>query len=357
MSNGNVWKHSTNAVNRKYEQMEQDEDGLEEFTDIDELMHELQLRDARIEELEDTIAEFQDFLQQNPDVKELHGLRNELMARSRRIQELENWIKKWTERSTKIDQERILELEEMVTHLEEYVKKHNVDVLKHKLRDREDKVEQLKKRLSNAEDNGCKHSVTMQNGNVESSLVNGMQSESSVKEMLLDREQKMKEMEHDLSEKDNKVQEYEQQIAEWKDKSSKYHNEMKLLTEKLEDMKKTDVVLRDQIRIKDRRLQQLEAEVESLERVFKERVDLEQIHELVNLVKAKEEREQELVNEVQEKGDRIEELTEALRQSVILSTEHERKIQLLEDTNERDLDKVSIINNFLRSTFGFKHSF
>lgn len=318
---------------------------------IQELAVELEKRKKRIEELEDTVTEFQDFLKHNPDVKELHDLRCELADRTQRIQELEEWIRMNGERDIKIEKERIMELEEMVTHLEDYVKEHNVDVLKQKLKDREDRTDQLQKRVNTLEKESMRNQGTVKNKReskidhracgtmVESDLEED--EKASINRDLMEKEQKMKEMEHALSEKDNRIQEYEQQVVEWQDKLSKLKREMDKLEKELGEYEAEDIgVLKEEIRVRDEKVIQLEEEVDSLERAFNERIDLEQIEELVSLLKEKEDKEKELETDLREKRSRIEELSEALRESVIITTEGEKKLKIEMDSRKSALERV-----------------
>lgn len=149
------WKQEIEAKNRRIVELEQEMESLENFLrehadteSLRDLEISVERKAKRIEQLEDTVAEFEDFLKQNPDVKELHELRCQLTAGNRRIQELERWIQKDGEnREASIDQGRVIELEEMVTQLEDYVREHNVDGLKRKLQDRECRIEQLQNRV------------------------------------------------------------------------------------------------------------------------------------------------------------------------------------------------------------------
>lgn len=153
--NDETWKLEIETKNRRIVELEQEMESLENFLrehadteSVRDLEVVIERKSRRIEKLEDTVAEFEDFLKQNPDVKELHDLRCQVTAGNRRIQELERWIQKNGEnRESRINQERVVELEEMVTQLEEYVRKHNVDVLKRKLQDRECRIDQLQSRV------------------------------------------------------------------------------------------------------------------------------------------------------------------------------------------------------------------
>ena len=323
---------------------------------VQELAVELEKRKNRIEELEDTVTEFQDFLKHNPDVKELHDLRCELADRTQRIQELENWIRTNGDRDMKIERERIMELEEMVTHLEDYVKEHNVDVLKQKLKDREDRTDQLQKRVDTLEKESMRNEGKMKNKRenkidhrdcgtmIESDFQE--EEKTSINRQLMEKEHKMKEMEHALSEKDNRIQEYEQQVVEWQDKLNKLRKEMNKLEKELGEYEAEDIgVLKEEIRVRDEKVVQLEEEIDSLERAFNERIDLEQIEELVNLVKEKEDREKELETDIREKRKHIEELSAALKESVIITTEGEKKLKIEMESRKSALERVGFFSN------------
>lgn len=154
-----------------------------------------------------------------------------------------------------------------------------------------------------------------------------------------EKEQKMKKMEHAISEKDNKIQEYEQQILESKEEITKLRKEVASLKKELSEY--DDIgVLKEEIRVRDEKIQQLEDEVDSLERAFSERIDLEQIEELVNVIKEKEDKERQLSKDLTEKRYKIEELGEALRESVVITSESERKLKNEEKLREEALQRV-----------------
>ena len=159
--------------------------------------------------------------------------------------------------------------------------------------------------------------------------------DSEVHEM----EQKMKKMEVVMSEKDNKIQEYEQQIIENKEEMMKLKKEIVTLRKELNEY--DDIgVLKEEIRVRDERIQQLEDEVDSLERAFSERIDLEQIEELVNVIKEKEEKERQFSQDLIEKRSKIEELSEALRESVVITSDSERRLKNEEKLKKEALQKV-----------------
>lgn len=156
---------------------------------------------------------------------------------------------------------------------------------------------------------------------------------------VLETEQKMRKMELAIFEKDNKVQECEQQIVENKEEITKLEKQVATLKKELSEY--DDIgVLKEEIRVRDERIQQLEDEVDSLERAFSERIDLEQIEELVNVIKEKEDKERQFSKELMEKRNRIEELSEALRESVVITSDSERKLQNEERMKKEALQRV-----------------
>ncbi|XP_076659569.1 uncharacterized protein LOC143362933 [Halictus rubicundus] len=364
------WKQEIEAKNRRIVELEQEMESLENFLrehadteSLRDLEIMVERKRRRIEELEDTVAEFEDFLKQNPDVKELHELRCQVTAGNRRIQELERWIQKSGEnRELRIDQERIIELEEMVTQLEEYVRKHNVDGLKMKLQDRECKIEQLQNRVGYLEKELCKveencrgKEAQKNHRNVQDRWTTMTSDDLPCGRLIMDgnaelreKEQKMKKMEHAISEKDNKIQAYEQQIVECKDEITKLRKEVASLKKELSEY--DDIgVLKEEIRVRDERIQQLEDEVDSLERAFSERIDLEQIEELVNIIKEKEDKERLMSKDLMERRSRIEELSEALRESVVITSESEKKWKNEEKMRKEALQRVAKLEQRITS--------
>lgn len=332
-----VWKLELETRNRRIVELEQEMESLENFLrehadteSVRDLEIVIDRKSRRIEELEDTVAEFEDFLKQNPDVKELHDLRYEVKVANKRIQELERWIQKSNEnREAGIDQERVIELEEMVTQLEEYVREHNVDVLKRKLQDRECRIEQLQSRVGYLEKELLK---------LEEKYKAGTDKGTTAKPD--DLEQKMKKMEYAISEKDNKLQDYEQQIVEGKNEITRLRKEAAALRKELSEC--DDIgILKEEIRVRDERIQQLEDEIDSLEKAFNERIDLEQIEELVNMVKEKEDKEQQLSKDLAEARNKIEELSEALRESVVIASDGEKKLKNEEKMRIEALQKIA----------------
>lgn len=107
-------------------------------------MHNLQdMLDGRtkqIRELQNIVAELKDFLVE--DEKEICSLRHQKSLHVDRILELEKQLKQYNFMNA-----RIVELEEMVTSLENYVREHDIDGLKRKLQDRECRIEQLRNQV------------------------------------------------------------------------------------------------------------------------------------------------------------------------------------------------------------------
>lgn len=94
-------------------------------------------RARQVRELQNVVTELRDFLME--DGKEIRSLRHQKSLHVDRILELEKQLKQYDFMST-----RIVELEEMVTSLENYVREHDIDGLKRKLQDRECRIEQLR---------------------------------------------------------------------------------------------------------------------------------------------------------------------------------------------------------------------
>ncbi|KOC61338.1 ELKS/Rab6-interacting/CAST family member 1 [Habropoda laboriosa] len=364
--NNETWKVELEGKNRRIVELEQEMESLENFlrehTDtvsVRELEMVIERKTRRIEELEDTVAEFEDFLKQNPDVKELHDLRCQVTAGNRRIQELERWIQKNGEnRESRIDQERIIELEEMVTQLEQYVREHNVDILKRKLQDRECRIDQLQNRVGYLEKELLKieethrakeqHKDCREKGTITKMEDFSCNHVTEGNSELREREQRMKKMEHAISEKDNKIQEYEQEIMGSKDEITKLRKEIVALKKELSEY--DDIgVLKEEIRVRDERIQQLEDEVDSLERAFSERIDLEQIEELVNVIKEKEDKEIQFSKDLMEKRNKIEELSEALRESVVITSNCERKMISEERMKKEALQRIAKLEQRIAS--------
>lgn len=163
------------------------------------------------------------------------------------------------------------------------------------------------------------------------------QQDENLKLELREKEQKIKEMGYDISEKDNKIQKYEQQIVEQQNKLLKMEKEIAELEKELYMIEDIDV-LRETIRIKNERVRELETEVNSLETSLGERIDVA-IEELITVLKEKEEIEVHLKEDLADKECKIEELDAALRQSIAITDETERKFKyekkLRKETDQR----------------------
>lgn len=103
-------------------------------------------KSKRIAELEDAVEELEGFLKE--DVKEMRDLRYQVSLDKEHIMRMEKWIQKNNLTNIGIDKARIIELEEMVTSLEDYVREHDIDGLKRKLQDRECRIGQLENQIS-----------------------------------------------------------------------------------------------------------------------------------------------------------------------------------------------------------------
>lgn len=294
----------------------------------------------KIRNLEDTVAEFEDFLKQNPDVKQLRDLKRQINVGERRIHELETWIERNDD--VRIEKTRIIELEKMVTHLEEYVKSHDVDALKQKLQDREERIDQLHVKIESLQKEIMRHeSPKMVAESQDIKQDAEAQEIASLQGILCDKTQKMKEMEHAISEKDNRIQEYEQKVLEWQDKVVVMMRRMEEMEKEISEYEAEDIgVLKEEIRVRDEKVQQLEDEIDSLERAFGERIDLEQIEELLNVIKERDEREKQLEKILGDERKQIDELKEALRGSVIITSEGERKLKQSEKSKRSAIDRV-----------------
>jgi len=166
-ANGKVeesWMQEIEAKNQHIVELEQKITSLENLLrkNMDaQRMRDLEKRidrkSKRIVELEDAVEELEDFLKE--DVKEMRDLRYQVTLDKEHIMKMEKWIQKNNITNGGIDKARIIELEEMVTNLEDYVREHDIDGLKRKLQDREYKIVQLEnqiselKKLSNFEEN------------------------------------------------------------------------------------------------------------------------------------------------------------------------------------------------------------
>lgn len=376
-----TWKQEMEMKNRRIVELEQEmallENLLRENVDVQILRDLEKMMDGkskRIEELEDAIKELESFLKE--DVKEMRDLRYQTSLDKEHIMALERCIQKYSLTNAGLDKMRIIELEEMVTSLEDYVKEHDIDGLKRKLQDRECRIDQLEnqvadlnKKLSRFEENqsirdtskksndrmtweleeeqnmkDMTRIISKENKKIqECELQIVEQQDENVKMELREKEEKMKEMEYDISEKDNKIQKYEQQIVEQQNKLLKMEKEMAELEKELYMVEDIDV-LKETIRIKNERVQELEMEVNSLETSLGERIDVA-IEELIAVLKEKEEIEIRLKEDLADKEHKIEELDAALRQSIAITDEterkfkHEKKLRKEADQRIADLEK------------------
>lgn len=346
------WKKEVEAKNRRIVELEQVmaslENFLKEHTDtegIRELEAIVERKNMRIDELEDTVAEFEDFLKENPDVKELHDLRQQVNVSERRIRELEDWIRRndGTNADGGIDRARIMELEEMVTHLEDYVRKHNVDVLKQKLQDRECRIEQLQGRVNTLEKELIKFERDLEGQKTfTESTKNRMKDSANDPIVISNDANKPNELERLISEKNVKIDELEKRIVESKDQMNDMQRDIARLEKELSEYEAEDIgVLKEEIRVRDERILQLEDEIDSLERAFNEGVDLEQIEELMNVISRKQDRERQFEKDIESKKNRIEELSEALRESVVIASDGERRFQREEKLKKNALERVA----------------
>ncbi|KAL6429123.1 hypothetical protein ACFW04_008122 [Cataglyphis niger] len=375
-----TWKQEIEMKNRRIVELEQEmtllENLLRENVDVQILRDLEKIMDGKsrlIEELEDAVKELEGFLKE--DVKEMRDLRYQISLDKEHIVALERCIHKYSLTNAGIDKTRIIELEEMVTSLENYVREHDIDGFKRKLQDRECRIDQLEnqiidlnKKLSRFENqsNGgtskksnnrmaweleeeqkmkdITHIIFKENKKFqECELQIVEQQDKNLKIELQEKEQKMKEMEYDISEKDNKIQKYEQQIVEQQNKLLKMEKEMAELEKELYMIEDIDA-LKEAIRMKNERVQELEMEVNSLETSLGERIDVA-IEELIAVLKEKEKIEVRLKEDLANKEHKIEELDAALRQSITITDEterkfkHEKKLRKEADQRIADLEK------------------
>lgn len=149
----NSWKQEIEAKNQHIVELEQKITSLESLLrkNVDaqrmrDLEKTIERKSKRITELEDTVEELEVFLKE--DVKEMRDLRYQVSLDKERIMRMEKWIQKNNLMNAGIDKARIIELEEMVTSLEDYVREHDIDGLKRKLQDRECRIGQLENEIS-----------------------------------------------------------------------------------------------------------------------------------------------------------------------------------------------------------------
>lgn len=156
--NGEVeksWKQEIEAKNQHIVELEQKIALLESLprknvdaqrTCLNDLEKTIERKSKRIAELEETVEELEGFLKE--DVKEMRDLRYQVSLDKEQIMRMEKWIQKNNLTNAGIDKVRIIELEEMVTNLEDYVREHDIDGLKRKLQDRECRIGQLENQIS-----------------------------------------------------------------------------------------------------------------------------------------------------------------------------------------------------------------
>lgn len=147
------WKQEIEAKNQHIVELEQKIASLESLLrknsdtqKMRDLEKTIERKSKRISELEDTVEELEVFLKE--DVKEMRDLRYQVSFDKERIMRMEKWIQKNNLTNAGIDKARIIELEEMVTNLEDYVREHDIDGLKRKLQDRECRIGQLENQIS-----------------------------------------------------------------------------------------------------------------------------------------------------------------------------------------------------------------
>ncbi|XP_011879784.1 PREDICTED: golgin subfamily A member 6-like protein 22 [Vollenhovia emeryi] len=348
------WKQEIESKNRHIVELEQKLASLEnllrksvDMLRMRELEKTIDRKSKRIAELEDAVEELEGFLKE--DVKEMRDLRYQVSLDKEHIVRMEKWIQKNNLMNAGIDKARIIELEEMVTSLEDYVREHDIDGLKRKLQDRECRISQLEnqvsemKKLSQFEGNKpirdtSKGSVQtdgiaceLEEDKIKDIMDAGLeeddriQEEESLKIELREKERKMREMGHDISEKDNRIQRYEQQIIEQQNKILKMEKEMAEMEEELYETEDISA-LKEEIRLKNERVQELETEVNSLETSLGERIDVA-IEELIATLKRKEEIELQLKKNLADKERKLKELDAALRQSTAITDEIETKFK------------------------------
>lgn len=147
------WKREIETKNRHIVELEKKIASLDSLLrkNIDaqkmrDLEKRIERKSKRIMELESAVEELEDFLKE--DVKEMRELRYQVTLDKEHITRMEKWIQKNNLTNAGIDKARIIELEEMVTSLESYVKEHDIDGLKRKLQDRECRIVQLEDQIS-----------------------------------------------------------------------------------------------------------------------------------------------------------------------------------------------------------------
>ncbi|KAL0115536.1 hypothetical protein PUN28_010805 [Cardiocondyla obscurior] len=355
--NGKVkesWKREIEEKNRHIVELEQKvaslESVFEKNVDVQrmrDLEATIDKKSNRIAELEDTVEELEDFLKE--DVKEMRDLRYQVSLDKEHITRMEKWIQINNLMNPGIDRTRIIELEEMVTNLENYVREHDIDGLKRKLQDRECRISQLEsqifqlKNLSKFEEINPVREILeksvlhgnrvtcelkekeqeMKNMCAVSEEDNRIQEEENRKIDLREKEQKLKEMGHDISEKDNRIQRYEQQIFEQQNIILKMEKERVVMEEELYETEDINA-LKEEIKLRSERVQELEEEVNSLKASLGERINVA-IEELIATLKEKEGLELQLKQNLADRELKLGELDAALRRSNAITDEIETK--------------------------------
>ncbi|XP_012225642.1 golgin subfamily A member 6-like protein 25 [Linepithema humile] len=379
------WTQEIEAKNQRIAELKQEMALLENFLreNVDtqrlhDLEKKIERKSKRTKELEDAVEELEGFLKDS--VKEIRDLHHQMSFDKERIVMLEKWIQKNNLLNVGIDKARIIELEEMVTNLENYVKEHNVDSLKRTLQDRECRINQLEnqivdlgKKLLKFEKNQTvsdtlkKNSLSddrvtweiqkkeekielMDNTSKEDFGIQQCEQQNKILEIeLREKERKIKEMGHDISEKNNMIQEYEQQVVEQQNKILKMEKEITELMQKLDASENVNA-LKEKIRIRNKRVEELEIKVDSLEILFVERINVA-MKELTATLKEKEKIEFQLKEDLADKKRKIKELDMALYQNIAVTNEIEKKFtyekKLRKEANQKIAefeDKITLMH-------------
>lgn len=318
-------KINDDNIEKKYSSLNNYEKINSDNNKIIKLQEIINHKQNKIENLKDVISDFKDFLKLNPDIKEFHNLKLQIIFGDQRIHELEDWIEKNSD--VKIEKTKILELEKMVTSLEDYVKNHNVDMLQRKLQDREDKIVKLQNKIDNFEKN------ILQNEKMPITFVD---------ELFIDDDNKIKEL-NNTKDKNNEIQQYKKQVNELQIEINYLTKNMEKMQNELTEYEAEDIgVLKEEIRVRDEKIQQLENEIESLEHAFSERIEnLDHIEELVHMIKEKKERECQLVIELKNEREKNNQLTEVLRKNIKISSQEQNKLRSIEQSKRNALTQVS----------------
>ncbi|XP_044007524.1 ELKS/Rab6-interacting/CAST family member 1-like [Aphidius gifuensis] len=170
-------------------------------------------------------------------------------------------------------------------------------------------------------------------------------------ELIIDDDNKIKELNYTIKDKNNKIQQHEKQVNELQIEINFLTKNMEKMQNELTEYEAEDIgVLKEEIRVRDEKIQQLENEIESLEHTFSERFeDLDHIEELVNMIKEKEEREYQLVIELGNEKEKNNELTEALRESIKISSQEQNKSRSIEKTKRNALTRIDELEQRITS--------